>query len=171
MVATRLLSSANMPTKPTWGGKREEALALRATGLTLQQIGDRMGSSRQRIHQLLAAADAVFCHYCKLPKPLVSGRRRCSECYAKLMANRPSKRARVTGYRKSSLGHRRAWLVRAAKEGLTIGEAAKSLGVTSQTVWNIANKMRANGREIVFRDGRKKQISSPVNNQKVLDEN
>lgn len=128
---------------------RERAIELRRSGLTLQQVGDRMGYSRERIRQLIATSKVALCRDCKRPVELVPGRRRCAACYAKFMANRPSKKARRTGYRTSSKLHRTAFLVRLVNQGLDRSEIAARMGIQPHSVSQALSDMRREkGRDI-----------------------
>jgi hypothetical protein len=147
------------PQVPAKGGRpfdeesRMVAIALRADGRKLREIGAALGVTAERARKLLATSGIPICRKCKRPAELRPRQRVCAECYAKAMRNRPSQLAKRTGYRTSRSAHRHAAAVRLAREGKTLTEIAESLGYTYQTVWDLFHRMRAAGRDIeVTRD-------------------
>jgi DNA-binding CsgD family transcriptional regulator len=126
----------------------ERIVSMRAAGQTLAQIAAALGVTRQAVEPRLLGIPR--CRRCKLTVELCGGTRGniCAPCYAAMMAERPSKKARRTGYRKSKLAHRWAAAVRLAREGKTIHEIADALDYQYQTVANKFTAMRKEGREI-----------------------
>lgn len=147
--------------------RRPEAIALRAEGLSLRKIGERMGITGQRVCQLLSTADAAaaLCPKCKRPSDRMRSSKgrvpQCSECHAAMMAARPSKIARRTGYRTSRRAHERVWIVRWAKQGMTIREIADRLGVNYISCWLRIKRMRADGIDVPVASGNSRRKFSP----------
>jgi transposase-like protein len=131
---------------------RLRAATLRAEGKKLQEIGAELGVTGERARQLIEASGVPLCPKCKRPSDRVRSTKgivpQCSLCHAKMMAERPSKAARRTGYRTNPWAHQRAHVMRLAKEGLTVREIAERLGLSYRGAWNRIEKMRKEGKDV-----------------------
>jgi len=82
--------------------RSELALELRKGGLTYREIGERLGVSRQRAHQLVAKAGQVpvFCKICKRCGASFETRRARAKLCPRCRSGRKVLRCKVCGKRR-----------------------------------------------------------------------
>jgi len=65
-------------------GKKDKIIKLRQAGMTLKEIGEVLGVSRQRIYQILTSKHKeLHCIICRKKLSIGDGRKYCLNCQIK----------------------------------------------------------------------------------------